>query len=134
MSWGRGFFRAWVVVSAVWIGFAVLIAGPKTYLWLWKAPIYEIELKSGQRMMLDTSLSHSDLLATLAAELKQEGLGPGQSLDPTTRDEILTSIDSRYETAGDQARRAWLVTALPPLGLLAFGLCIGWVFRGFKRR
>ena len=62
------------------------------YLWVWKAPVYEIELKSGHRVNLDTSLSRSDLVATLAAELKQEALRPGQSVAPSTQEEILTAI------------------------------------------
>jgi hypothetical protein len=39
---GKRVFRAWVVISIVWIGLAFFIAGPVTYSWLWKAPKYEI--------------------------------------------------------------------------------------------
>jgi hypothetical protein len=48
VSWGRGFFRAWLVLSAIWIGLAVYIAKPLTFSWLWKAPKYEITSVQGQ--------------------------------------------------------------------------------------
>src|SRR5262245_27808653 len=43
MTWGRGFFRTWLVLSAIWIGLWVYFAGPKTYSRLWHAPKYDIE-------------------------------------------------------------------------------------------
>jgi hypothetical protein len=53
-----------------------------------EGPNYEIELKSGHRVNLDTLLSHDDLVAAMATELKQEALRPGQSVAPSTQDEI----------------------------------------------
>jgi hypothetical protein len=31
VNWGRGFFRAWLVLSVLWIGLNVYLNGPKTY-------------------------------------------------------------------------------------------------------
>jgi hypothetical protein len=133
MNWGRGFFRAWIAVSALWIGFAVLISKPATYALLWKAPRYEIELGSGQRITLDTSMRHSELVEVLERELNRERSRTGSKVEATTRDGILEAINSRYGTAGDQAWQSWLVTLVPPVVLLGLGLCIAWILSGFRR-
>jgi len=133
MSWSRGFFRAWIVLSAVWIGLAVLMSKPETYALLWKAPKYEIEFGSGQKITLDTSMTHKALAGFLDNEVKQEAARSGKNVDATTREDILKSINSRYGTAGDQAWQAWLITLMPPIALLILGACIAWIFRGFRR-
>jgi hypothetical protein len=128
MSWGRGFLRAWLVLSAIWIGLAVYIAKPLTFSWLWKAPKYEIAFTTGNKVTIDTAQSHNDLVAALTEAMKREGV------DLSERDEILAGINSRYETAGEQAERAWLATFIPPLVLLGLGLALTWIFRGFRAR
>jgi hypothetical protein len=128
VSWGRGFFRAWLVLSVIWIGLAVYVAKPLTFSWLWKAPKYEITSVKGNKITLDSAQSHNDLVAALTEFMKQDGV------DISKRDEILTGINSRYETAGEQAERAWLATFIPPLVLLGMGLALTWIFSGFRAR
>jgi len=128
MSWGRGFFRAWLVLSAIWIGLAVYIAKPLTFSWLWKAPKYEITSVKGNKVTLDSAQSHNDLVAALTEFMKRDGV------DISERDQILTGINSRYETAGEQAERAWLATFIPPLVVLGLGLALTWILRGFRKR
>jgi len=106
---------------------------PETYALLWKAPKYEIEFGSGQKITLDTSMTHKALAGFLDNEVKQEAARSGKNVDATTREDILKSINSRYGTAGDQAWQAWLVTLMPPIALLILGACIAWIFRGFRR-
>ncbi len=126
MTWGKGFYRVWLLLSAIWIGISVYAANPVTYSWLWKAPQYEIAFVTGNRIVLDTSKSHDELVAPLTAAMKKE------AVDLKERDEILAGINSRYETAGEQAERVWLATFVPPVALLGFGLAIAWVLRGFR--
>jgi hypothetical protein len=57
-----------------------------------------------------------------------------EAVDLKERDEILAGINSRYETAGEQAERVWLATFVPPVALLGIGLAIAWVLRGFRSR
>jgi hypothetical protein len=142
MKWGRGFFRTWLVLSVIWIGLFIYFAEPKTYSWLWRAPKYEVEFSSGHRTTFDTSKSHQDLVADVTEELKREAerlkIRDRQAADeilqsvPPKSDQLLTDINSRYQTAGEQAERVWLATFIPPVVLLGLGLCIAWILRGFR--
>jgi hypothetical protein len=107
---------------------AAYIAKPLIFSWLWKAPKYEIAFTTGNKVTIDTAQSHSDLVAALTEAMKRAGV------DLSERDEILTGINSRYDTAGEQAERAWLATFIPPLVLLGLGFALAWIVRGFYVR
>jgi hypothetical protein len=156
--WGRGFFRLWLVLSAVWIGLVVYSVGPKSYKlqWLWRAPVIEIETPSGRVASFDLSKGQAELAAAITLELQQRQsdlqslsdaelqklgrqLPPGFVLDQPApellskqRDEILNAINSGYQTEKEQAEYYWLFTAIPPLVLLGVGLSIAWILRGFR--
>jgi hypothetical protein len=140
----------WLLLSAIWIGLSVYVTEPKTYSWLWHAPQYEIKFASGHVTIFDTSKSHQELASDVTKELQREAerLGAPPTAPPgggmfddlvreandTKRDQLLTDINSRYETAGEQAKRAWLLTFIPPFALLCFGFSVGWILRGFRPR
>ncbi|KJC42256.1 hypothetical protein [Bradyrhizobium sp. LTSP857] len=136
MSWGRGFFRVWLVLSGLWIGPCIYGFKPATYSWLWKGSVYAVSLgNNGRQVTLDTSRSRSELVSDLFDALKLEA--QATKLKPpvlSDTDEILAAIDSKYTTDGDKAREAWLVTLVPPLSLLGLGLAIAWILRGFRSR
>jgi hypothetical protein len=149
MTWGRGFFRIWLFLSATWIGLSFYINEPMTYSWIWQAPRYEVKFASGHVTTFDTSKSYQELVADVTKELQREAerLGtpqaaPGGGMfddlvseaDGAKRDQLLTDIHSRYETPGEQAKRAWLVTFIPPLALLGLGLSVACILRGFRAR
>ena len=143
MKWGRGFFRAWLVLSAIWIGFSVFVNEPKTYPWLWHAPQYEITSPSGHKTTFDTSKSHEEIVAEVTRELQDEAARtppppPGFRIElndlSVKRDQLLNAINSMYETPGEKAQRVWQATFIPPIALLGIGLCIAWIGRGFKTR
>jgi hypothetical protein len=77
-----------LLLSAIWIGASVYAANPLTYPWLWKAPQYEIAFVTGNKIVLDTSKSHDELVATLTVAMKKE------AVDLKERDEILAGINS----------------------------------------
>jgi hypothetical protein len=134
LSWGRGFFRAWVVISALWVTVAILIAKPSTYALLWDAPKYEVAFPSGRKVTVDTSRSHQELVATVDDALRQEPPPkPGEKSHADARDEILNYLDARYSSAGERATNAWLMTVIPPFALLLTGIAIAWIVRGFRR-
>ncbi len=136
MTWGRGFFRAWLVLLAIWIGLSVYFNEPKTYTWLWHAPKVDFESPSGQKMTADASKSNKELAAEVAEWLRREdGLPAGFVLDETPSkalDELLAVIVSARKTTSEQATQAWLVTFVPPLALLVIGLALAWILRGFR--
>jgi len=136
MRWARGFLRAWLVLSAVWIGLLVYDWEPKTYSWLWHAPQFTITLPSGHATTFDTSRTHEETVAQVTEELRAEARRSNTSETPESisekRDRLLTAIDSRYETPGDRARKAWSVTLVPPLFLLVMGLAVAWIASSFR--
>jgi hypothetical protein len=133
LRWGRGFFRGWIVISALWIGLAVIVSKPETYRALWHKSKYEIETPSGQRFTLDTSLPRDHVVEILDSELQHEGARPGGTkVEPSTRDALVQQIDDGYR-AQDQALQALLATIIPPLALLLLGVAIGWVIGGFQK-
>jgi len=145
MTWGRGFFRAWLFLSAIWIGLSVCFIEPKTYAWLWRAPVFNFTTPSGRTVTFDGSRNREELAADITEELQREaskaaGLPPGFVLEKPPdslakqRNEILALVDSKREGAGEEARRAWLVSFVPPLGLLGLGLAMTWILRGFRSR
>jgi hypothetical protein len=134
LRWGPGFFRAWVVISALWVAATVFTAKPPTSALLWHAPKYEVSFPSGRKVTLDTSRSHQELVATLDDALGQEPEPkPGEKSKANSRDEILDYFGARYLSAGDRAKDAWLMTVVPPGVLLVMGLAVAWIIRGFRR-
>ena len=133
MRWRRGFFRAWIVISVVWVGLAVMIAQPDTYRHLWHKAKYEIATPSGQKFTLDSSMPRDHLVGILDTALRQEEARPGGTkVEPSTRDSLLQRIDEGYREQ-DQALQAWIATIIPPVALLMLGIAIGWVVGGFRR-
>ena len=47
IAWGRGFFRAWLALSVIWIGACVSLIEPKTYRTLWQS-VYEVKSKDAE--------------------------------------------------------------------------------------
>jgi hypothetical protein len=133
LRWGPGFFRAWVVISALWVAATVYAIKPPTYALLWNAPKYEISFPSG-KVTVDTSRSHQELVAMLDDALAKEAAPkPGEKSKAESRDEILDYFGARYSSAGDRASEAWLMTVVPPGVLLFIGLAVAWIIRGFRR-
>ncbi len=149
MTWGRGFFRAWLVLSAIWIGLFIYFYEPVTYSWPWRHQKFDFKSPTGHQMTFDSPKTHEELAAEITAELHREadkvkalgGKTAGlpdefvQSLKTPesiakARDEFLTII----ATDRDEAKRAWLFTIIPPLVLLGLGLSIAWIFSGFRAR
>ena len=51
-----------------------------------------------------------------------------------TADELLKVIDDESAKRADQLHRALTILLVPPIVLLIFGVAIGWVASGFRRR
>ena len=120
ITWGRGFFRIWVLLSAVWIGSAIWVqinppvqSGPPQF----DETMPFLKLVPGMKVM--------ESLAECQAAAKQD---PRVDLRNCT--EYFRAEQS--QTIWRYARlTAWVV--VPPLALLFFGAAIGWALRGFQR-
>jgi hypothetical protein len=144
MRWGQGFFRAWVVLSIIWVGLAVYIQEPTTYRlpWLWRGPFISFTVQpvgSASSYVEDFDLSKSQAQladdVTRAVRLKAERSSDREaSLQrlPADRDQLLGYMTTEYEKRSQEAKSAWLTTIAPPFALLGLGLSLSWVLRGFR--
>jgi hypothetical protein len=130
MRWGR-FFRLWLALSVVWIVASVYLQELRTFQF-WRAPILEFEAPSGQKFLINTSKSQNEITAELDAALGRESRLSTSEIEKT-RAALLAVIDTAKQIKREEARRAWLATFLPPLTVLGLGLCLGWIFRAFRK-
>jgi hypothetical protein len=133
MAWRRGFFRLWLVLSALWIGLVVYLNEPKTYTRFWKA-VYEVKSSDGRVRRFNLAGSRTELAADVTAWMQAQRPDINISELQKDRDELVTALKSLHQAELDGAKTAWLFTVLPPLALLGFGLCIFWITRGFRAR
>jgi hypothetical protein len=133
MAWRRGFFRLWLVLSALWIGLVVYLNGPKTYTRFSNA-VYEVKSSDGRVRRFNLAGSQTELAADITAWMQAQRPDINISELQTDLDELVTALKSEYQAELDEAKIAWLLTVLPPFALLGFGLCILWIVRGFRPR
>ena len=133
LTWGRGFFRAWVVLSVLWIGLAVYTNEPKTYSRLWRS-VYEVEGPDERRAEFNLSKSPTELGADLAAWLQARRPDVESVELLKDRDQLLAHLKATHQENTNKAASALRLTIVPPLALLGFGLCIFWIGRGFRAR
>jgi len=134
VNWRRGFFRLWVVLSVLWIGLVVYLIEPKTYTRFWRAGVYEVKSSDGRVRQFNLAGSQTELAADITAWIQAQRPDINISEFEKDRDELVTALKSEYQAELDEAKTAWLLTVLPPVALLGFGLCIFWIARGFRPR
>lgn len=116
MNWSRGFFRLWIAIACLWIGTATVI-------------LYQVWQDELSRENME--------LASLAKK-------PLSSLPPISKDD--SNPFARFVAEGRSASEIAVASAqqrrksienfiyfglLPPLVLLAVGMVIRWIVRGF---
>ena len=106
---------------------------PATYRlsWLWRGPNVVIEFSppladKEYEVSFDPTKDRMQLTEDVVRALKQA------TTDATDTDKIITAITTTYERRKEDAWKAWQVTLIPPIVLLVLGLCIAWIFRGFR--
>jgi hypothetical protein len=132
VTWSKGFFRTWVVLSATWVGAAILLMGPKTYSAYWHPVLMFEHDTSGYRGDLDMTVSPLALEAnaTVLVRAAQPGLDPVALQESAKK--LVTFAKAQRDHDLERARIAWMATVVPPLALLAFGICVSWIARGFR--
>jgi len=63
----------------------------------------------------------------LAGEITQALPRPPQDMD-----KLLDAIKNSHDEGRQDARAAWGFTLTPPIVILAAGLCLAWILRGFR--
>ena len=137
LSWRLGmrrgrFFRLWLFLSVIWVAASVYIQELRTSQF-WRAPILEFQAPSGQKFSINTSKNQNEIEAELNAALGRESRLSSSEVEKT-RAAILGVIDTAKQIKSEEARRAWLAAFFPPLAVLGLGLCLGWIFRGFRKK
>jgi hypothetical protein len=77
LLWGGGaaFFVFGCFLSVIWVAASVYFEEPKTYAWVWRAPVVEIESPSGHKVVFDSSKGREALTAEVTAILQREARG-----------------------------------------------------------
>jgi len=132
VNWGQGFFRLWIFLSVLWIGLVVYHIGPKSYTTFGR--VYEVRDPDGHIREFDLTRNQTDLAADVGEWMQAQRPDIDISELQTDLDELVIAVKSEYQAEVDEAKKAWLVTVLPPVALLGFGLCIFWIARGFRPR
>jgi hypothetical protein len=125
MRWGLGFFRVWLVLLSVYI------EEPATYRlsWLWREPrLITVSKATKAREEFDLSRTREQLSDDVTEAVKREiellKISDKSAADQTLqtflahRDELLATVTTGYEEAKQKARIAWLITLVPPVGML----------------
>jgi hypothetical protein len=81
----------------IWIAASVYLIGPKTYSFLWRGPILDVETATGRHFLLDSSKNRQELIGDITVAAKQE----------IDRNELLEFVESKIGEATESARRAW---------------------------
>ena len=131
MRWGRGFFRIWIVLSVLWIAATVYAYEPKTYAYPWRAA-YELNFEGQPVSELNLRKSAAEISADLLAAMQSFKPDLSRAEIQKDRDQLLARLLATREAGNQGARKAWLATVVPPVLLFCFGLCIGWIVRGFR--
>lgn len=154
MTWRRGFFRLWVVVTLVWVALAVLVswsgltssstyhtvtafAYPKGSTTPDEFSDYSDNYRAIRKAVEDGKASAvpvpgHDWATLFMAASTDEGAKADRAAALssllTKRDEALVSARQKSAWSG----LLWIST-LPPITVLLIGVAIAWVLRGFRR-
>lgn len=138
MTWGRGFFRLWLVLAALWVAGTVSIVGPDAYRW-WPNKLIKLNVGGHEVQVDETFLKltpdeQNEEVDKIAKLLKRppNPFDQFHQTEPPKWEELLRlpppgfAIDHPFNIA------VWAATLVPPLAVLALGLCIAWITRGFR--
>ena len=140
MNWRRGLFRLWVLLAALWFAGTVSMVGLDAYRW-WPNKLIKLNV-GGQEVQVDETflrLTHDEQneeVDKIAKLLKR----PPNSFDqfhqpePPKWEELLRLPPPGFAIEHPFNRQVWAATFVPPLALLALGLCIAWILRGFRQQ
>lgn len=136
MNWRRGFFRLWIVLSALWAGVAYLYVDPGH-------DIYGeaiVDLPEGPGLSVPLNISSDGIHKALTDYYA--GTMPAQSSLETkiaqSTQLVRAEIDNLTQRNIAERRYQWrtlaVVVICVPAGVLIFGSVLAWVLSGFQER
>jgi hypothetical protein len=148
MNWSKGLLRAWLALSALYIGSILLIFwadGFDRLKPLWQSSLFEVQLKGGTERILDSAKPETELRRELmAAFLADQNTLAMRGRDAEAQevrrtmnektDDLIGHVTQKSAEAHNRAVTALWVLLTPPVVLLVLGLIIVWVLRGFRPR
>jgi hypothetical protein len=145
MTWSTGFFRLWIVLTALWMAATFAAMGKDEFKGLW-APkgALEVVYKGDIKDTLDSAAHDPDFLRHQIIEGVKRGAALLQRTDPseaktqsdqanTTADELLKVLADENQGRADRLYKGLELLLVPPVGLLIFGGVIAWVAAGFRK-
>jgi hypothetical protein len=112
MNWGRGLFRTWIAVSAIWVVFIGVLVGPSAWREL-TVPPPPSTTDVAPATTADDDPGYQEFLKNLTAN----GVPAVGGVPPPLAHGVSSYL---YEILA------------PPLSLLAIGIVAAWVVRGFR--
>src|ERR1700720_398919 len=147
MNWGRGLFRLWLALSALWLSIIAVLFYPQVVSPYIEPLAYILRDDSDSGFLQLDNVSDSndqDFKAAYQIEIEFPNKVTLFAKDDTPKPVLDTQSKSFYEryvkprdaeltTARWQSlERASATALLPPLALILLGLVIGWIVSGFK--
>ena len=129
--WRRGFFRMWVVTSALWLLTCVGVSQ------IVPAALAELHAaRAARTAALDKPLAAKGPQPTIDFEALEKQRPPTQAEVDQAKadfDAVIEASDEPQARADfEEAARAFLLLGLiPPAGLLGLGLALAWALAGF---
>src|SRR6266403_1209515 len=145
MTWSTGFFRLWIVLTAVWLVATFAAMGKDEFKGLWapKAAL-EVVYKGDVKDTLDSGAHDPEFLRRQIIEGVKRGAALLQRTDPaeaktqtdqanSTADELLKVLADENHGRADRLYKGLGILLVPPVTLLIFGIAIAWIAAGFRR-
>lgn len=151
MAWGRGFFRLWMVIAALWVAFALLVQGatvlnpsvpPKIIATPTGGTIQLLDRYGAQQREFETGVAAGALLSTQITGgdyllYTRSDIEPARLVERVAE---AREVVSSYIATETIARRNSAIIPLlalafmPPLTLLILGVAIAWALAGFRQK
>jgi hypothetical protein len=145
MVWSRGFFRVWIILTLIWIGAVWVSTGTDDFKGLWAPNVkLDVEYKGGVSDTLDGSRPPQYLRQQIITGVNEGAKILAQKGDPAeakrqndqadnSANELLKAIADETTKRADRLHRALILLLGPPASLLAIGIAIAWIARGFRK-
>lgn len=124
MNWRRGLFRLWVLLAALWFAGTVSMVGLDAYRW-WPNKLIKLNV-GGKEVQVD------ETFLRLTHDEQNEEVDKIAKL--LKRPQLLRLPPPGFAIEHPFNRQVWAAIFVPPLALLALGLCIAWILRGFRQQ